>query len=425
MHPIRDVRSRRTLMSVLLSNIGIGVYVLALGQMLYKITGSPEGFALILAIQGVGSLCVLPFSGPLVDMLSSRMVYVACGLFRAATVLAIIAVFAMDLPHPVLLIGMFSFLLAAYDSVQRAALFKFTAFHITGGFGVRLNSLLGVSIQTGRLVGMGIIGLVLIVGSPAQALSIDVAVSVLSVIAIGRGRLTAVEPGGAVTRMWLRTALPNMVSQWGKLMRAHRSEPGVFLMVVLCAGDFVFACSLSTLVIPLVQEQYAGQTWYISAFEGTYALGIILGAFVVRYTVKQRLFPVWIAIQVMVAVAMFTSSLLVVHVASFLIAGFATLNSLTWLVTSLQRQAGDQDKAKMASLRMFAIGLGTAALLPVIGHFAKISLTQAYGVLALIMAAFAACGVWVSLRFRPNWETPVQTPLQDQISVQPEMERVA
>lgn len=72
----RNRPARALLVSILLSSIGMGVYVLALGQMLFALTGSAQAFAIVLTLQGIGAVCVLPFCGPLVDALDSRRVYV-------------------------------------------------------------------------------------------------------------------------------------------------------------------------------------------------------------------------------------------------------------------------------------------------------------------------------------------------------------
>ncbi|MFE6611626.1 MFS transporter [Amycolatopsis sp. NPDC057786] len=398
----RDPKSRTVLGSILLSSVGVGVYVLALGQLLFTITGTPLAFAVVVTAQGIGAIAVLPFAGPLVDGLRSQRVYAICSFSRAIVVLAIAVAGAGAVPHAVPLITVAALVLAMLDNVQRTALFKFIAHHVSEENKVKVNGLSGAAIQVGVLGGMALLGLVLTVGTAAHALLLTAAGSAGAAVWMSTVRLDKAEGRGALSSVPLRAALPAAVRDWRQMLRQYRGELVVFGMLVLCAADFVAAHSLSTLVVPLVADHYGGQSWFIAALEATFGIGMLAASVVTRYTVTQRLLPVWVGVQAAMALLLSASSQPVVHFLGYFVVGFANFNSLTWLITTLQQHAGDADKAKMASLRLLSIGLGTALLMPLIGGASQVSLGSAFVGLAAVLAAFTLCGLWVALGFRPK-----------------------
>ncbi|MGW7050524.1 MFS transporter [Streptomyces sp. NPDC054887] len=402
---LRHDRFARTMLgAIAVSSVGIGVHTLAMGQLLYGRTGSPAAFALVLTLQGVAAFCVLPVCGPLVDALNSKWVYALCGLGRAATVLGIVAVAGTAGQGAVPWIMGAAVLLAVFDNVERSALFKLTAHHVDQTHIARFNSMVGVAFQAGALSGMALLGLILTWGTAEQALLVDVAMALCCALAVSRMRLTADENNPAFSARMLATAAAATVGEWRRMLLRYRGDRAVFVMIALCAGDFVFAHGLSTLVVPLADDYAGGAGWYIAALEGTFAVGMISASFFTARLVSQRLLPLWLLCQAGGAGLLAIGSSGVVHFAAFFLVGFANLNSLTWLLTSLQQRADDGDKGKMASLRLLAIGLGTAALMPLVGGFAGVSLTAGFGSLAVVMAGFAVLGAWVAraYTFRPD-----------------------
>ncbi|MET9695313.1 MFS transporter [Streptomyces sp. NPDC006529] len=404
-------RVARTMLGVItLSSVGVGIHTLAMGQLLYGRTGSPAAFAFVLTLQGVAALCVLPVCGPLVDALSSKWVYALCGLGRAGTVAVIVGAAAL-VPGAgaVPWIVAASALLAVFDNVERSALFKLTAHHVNPDHATRFNSLIGVAFQAGALSGMALLGLILTWGTASQALVVDVLMSLCCALTMSRIRLTANEHNPPVSVRMMTRAVAGTLGEWRRMLIRHREDRTVFLMIVLCGGDFVFAQGLSTLVIPLTAEFHGGRGWYVAALEATFAVGMISASFLTRYLVSQRLLPVWLLGQAAAAVLLASSGTGAVHFGAFFLAGFANLNSLTWLLTSLQHYAAEGDKAKMASLRLLAIGLGTAALMPVVGYFAASSLGAGFWSVSATMTLFALGGFVVARHHRPGTPPGPQT----------------
>lgn len=394
------------LAAIMLSSLGFGLNILALGQLLFDLTGSAQAFVSVLAFQGVGALCVLPFCGPIVDALSSQRVYLSAALGKAGCVVAVYGLHAAPLSDPVPYVTAAAVLLAVCDNIERAALFKFTAHHIAEAG--RFNAVTGLVFQSGAVLGMACLGLVLIYGSAAEAMLVSGAASVLcSLIALGI-RLEKSEGTQPVSAALLRSAVLGLLGDWRQMFRKHRHEVVVFATVVTCAADFFFANSLSTLVVPLVDEFYGKQSWYISALDATFGLGMISASFVTSHTARQGLLPLWLSVQTAVALVLSVSERPLIHFAGFLVAGFANLNSLVWLLTSLQQHAGDQDKAKMASLRLLAIGLGSVVLMPAVGRASENSLGTGFLTVATVMLAFTLCSLWVAARFRVRAPAPVQ-----------------
>ncbi|WP_063831335.1 MFS transporter [Streptomyces sp. NRRL F-2664] len=401
---LRNDRVARTMLgAITLSSIGVGIHTLAMGQLLYDRTGSPAAFAFVLTLQGVAALCVLPVCGPLVDALNSKLVYALCGLGRAGTVLLIVGVAAL-IPGTAAVpwIVAASALLAVFDNVERSALFKLTAHHVDRAHATRFNSMIGVAFQAGALTGMALLGLILTWGTAEHALVIDILMSLCCAVAVSRIRLTVDEGNPPLSARLLSRAVAGTVGEWRGMLVRYRGDRTVFLVIVLCGGDFVFAQGLSTLVIPLTAEFHGGRGWYVAALEATFAAGMISASFLTRYLVSQRLLPVWLLGQAAAAALLALSGTGAVHFAAFFLAGFANLNSLTWLLTSLQQYAAEGDKAKMASLRLLAIGLGTAVLMPVVGHFAAASLGAGFWSVAATMTLFALGGSVVARHHRPR-----------------------
>ncbi|WP_175407861.1 MFS transporter [Streptomyces sp. TRM64462] len=400
----RDPVARTMLGAISVSSVGVGIHTLAMGQLLYDRTGSPGAFALVLTLQGLAAFCVLPLCGPLVDAVDSQRVYVACGLGRAVTVLLVVALAAVPGGGAVPYMVGVAVLLAVFDNVERSALFKLTAHHVDQTHIARFNSMIGVAFQAGALTGMALLGLILTWGDAEHALLVDVAMSLACALVVSRVRLTANEHNPPLSARMLGTAVVGTVGEWRRMLGRYGTDRVVFLMILLCAADFVFAHALSTLVVPLVDSRYDRQGWYIAALEATFAVGMISASFFTSRLVTQRLLPLWLLCQAGAATLLAASDATAVHFLAFFLAGFANLNSLTWLLTSLQQRAGEGDKAKMASLRLLAIGLGTAVLMPVIGRFATVSLGAGFWSLTGTMVLFALGGAWVARAYRANPE---------------------
>ncbi|MEV6954805.1 MFS transporter [Streptomyces sp. NPDC051183] len=384
----RHRTARTLLLSIALLGIGMGVYLLALGQLLYQLTGSPQGFALVLTLQGVAAVCVLPFTGPLVDALDSRRVHIVCSLGRAVTVAALAVAGLTRPPGAVIWIAAGALLLAVFDNVQRAALFKYTAWHIEPSDRARLNGLINVAVQIGALSGMALLGLMLVWTSVATALLADTAVALaVAALVLGLPAQRTEEPHHPAASV-LRTALPLTLRDWREMSHRYRGDLAMLGIIVLCAADFVFQSSVSTLIVPLVAEHYDGQGQYVSLLEAVFALGMIASSPFTRHTQRRALLPLWCALQAAAAVALAATPHPAAHFTALFVAGFANLSSLTWLITTLQTRAGPREKAKMASLRMLSIRLATTALMPLIGHFAALSLTGGFLTTAAVMLLF-------------------------------------
>ncbi|MFF8402801.1 MFS transporter [Streptomyces sp. NPDC015684] len=401
----RDPVARTMLGAISLSSVGVGIHTLAMGQLLYERTGSAAAFALVLTLQGVVAFCVLPLCGPLVDAVSSKRVYALCGIGRAATVLLIIGLARLPGTSAVPWVVAVAALLAVFDNIERSALFKLTAHHVDKTHITRFNSLIGVAFQAGALTGMALLGLILTWSGAGQALLVDVAMSAACALTVSRVRLTSTENTAPLSARTLSTAMAGTVGEWRRMLARYRGDKAVFVMIALCAGDFVLAQGLSTLVVPLADTARGGRGWYIAALEATFAVGMISASFFTGRLVSQRLLPVWLLCQGGAAAALALGGPLAVHFLAFFLAGFANLNSLTWLLTSLQQRAEDDAKGKMASLRLLAIGLGTAVLMPVVGWFANAGPTDGFWSLAVAMAVFALGGVRVSRAYAPPTRT--------------------
>ncbi|WP_327306690.1 MFS transporter [Streptomyces sp. NBC_01298] len=401
----RDTNVRIVLSAISLAGIGMGINILALGQILFHLTGSPRQFALVLALQAIGALCTLPFSGPLVDALSSRHVHLACSLVRAVLVLAMGLAALTRPPHTVALLGVGAVLLAGCDNIQRSALFKFTAWHIAPAHQARLNGLLNAAVQVGALLGMAVLALFVSFGPPAVGLFVDAAACLLAALLMARARTgrpevrdrTAGAFRGAGAAVW---------NDWRLMYRRYRGKPIVLVVLVLCAGDFVFQSGVSTLVVPLVGEHYGGQGTYVSALEAVFAAGMITASFFSRYTLSPRLLPLWAVLQAAAALALAYAPSAPAHFATLFVAGFANLTSITWLLTTVQQQAGYEEKAKMASLRMLTIGAATAGLLPAIGYAAQGSLAAGFLSVTAVMLLFGLVALPVAVRYRPRPAEP-------------------
>ncbi|MCD0494893.1 MFS transporter [Chromobacterium violaceum] len=395
--------AKNLLLAILCSSIGVGVHILAMGQLLFELTGSITAMATILSFQGLGAICVLPFAGPLVDHLDAKKVYLACDLSRAATMAIIILLAASRIDGMVLLITVAAIFLALIDNVHRSALFKFTGLNIPDELQGELNAKIGVMFQIGVLSGMALLGIILYRSSPIYALIFDVLGSLISAWIMARQPSVSAAPrDNAAQTGWRPGALLQQVLHgWLHLLRQAAKQSTVLVMLALCSADFILSYSLNVLVVPLVAKYYAGASWPISAMEGTMAIGMIAASFFTRRTLAQKMLPIWLFLQAASTLLLSLATTPLWHFAAFFIIGFASLNSITWLLTALQRQASESDKGKMASLRLLSIGLGTALSMPLVSNMSRISFSLALQGCALIMMCFFMLSLWVAYRFQP------------------------
>jgi MFS family permease len=81
--------ARRFIASVLVSNVGNGLFLVGLSKILYERSGSPAAFGIVLVIQDAARIAAQPLAGPLADQLPVRWLLVGADSARAVPLLAV------------------------------------------------------------------------------------------------------------------------------------------------------------------------------------------------------------------------------------------------------------------------------------------------------------------------------------------------
>lgn len=389
----RSRAARLILLSTALGSFGFGLNLLAVGQILYELTGSAQSFALLLVGQSLGAIAILPVAGPLVDTLPARGVYAVSGVLRSALVVGMVFASAPRQAGGTWLIVVLAVLAAMCNNVQRVAMFRLVSESIDGEIRVKVNSASNALFQVGVVAGMAVLGLFMSAGTVRYALYADAAAGVLGAFAVLA--IVTTVPADPEPRSTPMAAARRMVQDWRGMLVRYRRVPLVAGGLVLCSADFLMANALSTLVVPMVNQGHPDRLWYISLLEGAFGVGVVVAFFLADRCVRKRLLPVWLGVQAVMAGLLCLTLPVLAAVAVFLVAGFANVCSLVYLLSALQERAAEGDRGKMGSLRLGSIGLVTAVALPFVGGVSEVRTSFGFGLVAAAMVAFTILSVWV------------------------------
>lgn len=386
--------------SIFVTNIGNGMQTIAVGKLLYDKTGSAASFGFVMIAEYVISFLAGLIAGSAVDRGSCRGICISTDVFRSLIVLSSCAGFAATAETWWIVASIIGINLG--KPFYRSATFVLGARLSQETSLLRLNAVAGAAMQTGQLLGMGLVGLIITYTNTTVAFGLNGLSYAAAAVAITFVTLKPLNETEATARQALRRT--SLADEWRGVFSLLKSERGLLAHICICAGDFVAIAFLNLALVPIVSQWYGGDAYIISLLDGCFAVGAAAVAFILRR---------WKASAInMVCFGLIAQSVLFGLLAAarspyagasiILLLGGASTLSLTASLSALQTRCGSSVKGKIAAARQLILSLAAAACLSIVtsahseslvlGLLSSSAICAAFGFSALILSRTAFLG---------------------------------
>ncbi|GCF08002.1 MFS transporter [Dictyobacter arantiisoli] len=355
------------LTAVFISNIGNGMNTITVGRALYDKTGNVLAFGIVIIIQYFINSLMYIFSGTLVDRHSPKLVCILADVVRG--IFICIASFFVLSQQGQWWIFVSVIVINIITPFYNSATFALAPVIAPGPTLIRYNTLFVALLQAGQLIGTALVGFILEYFHVSVSFGLDGLSYLLSAIVIGMAYIPRVDIKlPECHRFWLN----DLYNDWREIRCCLRLNTALFLHIILCAGDFLAVNFINLSYVPMVTLWYGNNNYWLSIFDGSFAIGAILATFIAPRIMKYRDVRVVTALCLGLE-ALFFACLSAVHIPyvtiiAMLGLGISNASSIIILMTYLQRRIVGPIKGRIAAIRQLIISLFTVALIPFISY---------------------------------------------------------
>jgi MFS transporter, DHA3 family, macrolide efflux protein len=183
------------------------------------------------------------------------------------------------------------------------------------------------------------------------------------------------------------------IAGWREIFSLLRANRSLLLHILLCCGDFLAVNFINIFLVPLVEQRYHGNSYWLSAFDGGFAVGAMLSFLVMERALRRfgvrRL--AWIGIGAQGLFFLLLAGLFNPYATVLVMLGFGLCNaiSLTLFLSQLQKRSQRTMKGRIASTRHLLLSLQAGLFIPIVGQAQSRSLAAGMLAAGLICAAFS------------------------------------
>lgn len=370
--------ARRVLLGFVATNVGNGVYTLAVGNLLFELTDSVLGYAVVvlsefafkLLLQGVTRfdrinarrVCVIADTGRAIILVAAAILLAVGQTFIAI----IVATLVINLVKPIYMTASFRLALELNADEQLR----------------RYNVVFTVAKQGGYLVGVAIYGLFLLDIPLAWIVLLNVVSYVTMVIC-----LILVRPSPSASKTEEEHAGNGWTVTWSLIAR------GRMLTSALLASHDAFLMYLVTLfILQASHETYASQDASLAMLQGAFSVGVAATIFVpFRGAVRTstgigRVIPA--VLELALVTTAFVTDLYWLALAALALVGFVCTRSASSQMANLMREARKQNAGRVAGLQLLLLSILMIIAMPVMTWLMDYSLASAASVPAVACLAF-------------------------------------
>ena len=278
----RALDARRSIpLGMLISNIGNGMYLLAVSVILYRSSGSSTMFAWLLVYQAVAVLAMQLFASVGADRGHAQRLAVAAELTRALIVA--LGAFGASTGYSSVLV-LCGVLLSLVQPFFRTSIFKIGPLIADGEDLAKYNARTSTFQQLGQFLGAAAAG-----GLMSVWLVLPLWINAISYLASAFFTAVCLIPDQVPAARW-RVFFPQLfhprraLTDWWEGMRYVVRSPLVLGVCVFAAVDLIFINVINVSYAPMLRALELSNTW-ISTWDVCFAIGAIIGVNVFGRTV--------------------------------------------------------------------------------------------------------------------------------------------
>lgn len=364
------------------SNIGNGMFSIAVSKLLYDKTGSVMSFGYVIILENCLSFIMQFISGYVSDIKNPKKIILISDLTRG--IILIIVGILLFKTNSIILIGLSLFLINLIKPFYKSSNFKLISIIERGDIKlIQLNSLIGVLFQIGQFIGMASLIVILNIFSSKIVFVINGISFIIS--------------GFLITNVKLKIKLKeeifdfsNVIKNWKLFVEVLYRNKNSLNHIFVSTGDYMSINFINLMLVPMVMTFYKN-TALISVYDSLFAIGAIFSIFVLRKLIKKFSLSeiCWLGSAIQgVCFILFISSKEVIFIGLLMLnIGIWNGVSVSIIQTTLQSRFEENMKAKAASLKNFFVSIMTLILVPLISRIYDYSLNYGFitsGVLLII-----------------------------------------
>lgn len=387
------------MLATLITNIGNGMYTIAVSKLVYDKTNSAMAFGGVMILQYIVMFCVQFLSGSLVDRNNPKHVSVICDLLSGFLTLSsglmvfftniglfylFIAVIFLNIIVPFFSSANFSLLPTVVDDKTKL---------------LKINSIITTLFQAGQLLGCALVAPVIYFFNPQTALIIDGITFFLSALLIGFTNISKIE----VKTDSSKNIGKNLLNDWKEIGKAMKKEKSFAAHLFIASGDYLSINFFNVMLVPMVTLWYKNNSFYISLYDGGFAVGaMLIAAFVVAISKK-------IGINNSAFIGLMTQSIIFFLiilsrnpcVTFLMILIFGALNSFSVAIftSNLQQRCIGPIKGRVSSIKSFIVSCISILLIPIISKLHDISITYGLAISGLIILIYSLTSFILGRKF--------------------------
>lgn len=378
MHLSREIKL--IMCATFITNIGNGMYTIAISKLVYDKTHSVMAFGGVMIIQYIVMFSLQFFSGSIVDRNNPKLISIICDLINGFLVLSsglivlftkvgliylFIAVIFINIVNPFFSSANFTLMPTIVKDKSQL---------------LEINSMVTTLFQAGQLLGCALVAPIIYFANPSTALIVDGITFFLSATFVSLARIVNAE----VKKDTANNAAINLINDWKEIIVAMKKEKSFCAHLFMASGDYVSINFFNLMLVPMVTLWYNKNSFYISLFDGGFAIGAMsIVAFVVLLSKK-------IGINNSAFIGLFVQAILFGFLMisrnpliTFLITlTFGSFNAFSGSIfnTNLQQRCNGPIKGRVSSIKNFITSCFSIILIPIISQLHNISIT--YGLAA-------------------------------------------
>lgn len=357
-------------LGVLISNIGNGMYTLAVGKLLYDKTGSATSFAFLIMIESVLTFSTQAIASSAVDRGRAKQCSFIAEAVRGLAVIFAAALAIAGYPISILFAAIVINLLRPF---YRTASFAIGPMIADGKKLALYNARTSTFFQVGQFLGAGIAGIIISVLSPVAAIAMNGVSYLLSAMCIAfatiPGQKLLSHEGGGLTNVLSSIGPKRFWLEWNDLLKLILKNPKVLGLATLCTADFIVVSFVNISYAPFL-EKTNSPAWWLSIWDSAFALGAIAGAYLFGNMNHTRIHMNRTGLALVVqgltiaGLGLTNNALWLAPLMLFL--GLSNAFSVSSFTYSLQLTAPPEFRGRISGIRQFFISLSTMLVIPVL-----------------------------------------------------------
>ena len=362
-------------LAILITNIGNGMYTLAVGVLMYQKTGSTSAFAFVLVLESLINFLIQATASVAVDKGTAKKCAVISDIVRGVFVIIAglfvsqgyigaiyIGVFAINLMKPFFKTSMFAIGPLMYEDDKLA----------------QFMSRISISQQTGQLIGAGIASTIIALIGGVGCIIVNGISFFLSAACFLLIEIPEIKSDEKLKLIHLIS--PKLIfEEWKNALKKISQSRVVMLMFSICFIDFLVVNFINMIYAPVIAGIKTSLLW-ISAWDALFAVGAIIGASIfskIRYVRdRYKVVPVCLLFEGISLLIFKISSPLIITIGMIFI-GMINSISVSNISYKLQTGIGKTYNGRIAGVRQFLISGTSIIFIPLISKQLNISVLRA------------------------------------------------